>query len=125
MTTTLILDRDVGFALWLAQGLGKAGYLTFPAQSVAEAQAIADELEHEINLLVVSLALTGAADFIEMLRARNPRLKVVAVGDFHRLGREKGLSVDYNCQKPRETDESARHFMIAQIKRILSPFAEN
>jgi DNA-binding response OmpR family regulator len=72
MNTVLVVDSDVGFAFWFGYGLNQAGYATFPAESVASAKELQDDLEIAVDLLIIDTALPDAAGLVELLRSRNP-----------------------------------------------------
>ncbi len=124
MKTILVVDSDLGFVFWLGHGLDQAGYPAFPAKSVPDAKTLLDELKIAVDLLIVNPALPDAAGFVEALRGLHHRLKVVVVTDNQaELGQIP--DVDLRCRKPGRTDESTLQHLIAQIKRVLPPFAAN
>lgn len=116
--TALILDPDIGFGFWLARGLDRSNYQSFPAKSAADASALLDELRIEVDLLILNAALPDAAELIESLRRLNEELKVVAlIGDQPRL---PGIAarVDLCCRKPDRT-EAKRLAWIEHVEELL------
>ena len=123
MTTVLVVDSDVGFAFWFGYGLSKAGYATFPAESVPSAKELLDELEIVVvDLLIINTALPDVAGLVESLRSRYPNLTVLALID-DQPEQNPIPEVDVRWQKPLGTDGSTRQDLILQIKKILPPLA--
>jgi DNA-binding response OmpR family regulator len=121
MKTVLVIDSDVGFVFWLGQGLDQNRYAVLPAASVPNARTLLDELAITVDLVVVNPALSDAADFVETLRGRNPRLKVVLVADTTAEPAQI-RSFDLQCQKPSVIEDSALQDLIAKIRKVLPPF---
>jgi hypothetical protein len=122
MKTILVLDPDMGFAFWLGQGLTQSGYLAVPSQSVPGARGLLGDMSNAVELLVVNPVLPGTANFIEMLRSLNPRLKIVVITDKKQVQLSKIPYVDLHCRKPEGPDDSERKKLIAQIETVLPPF---
>lgn len=77
--TLLVLDKDLGFLVWVAKTLEPGGHCIVPANSVRQAKSLLRSLKISIDLLVVEPALAGAAEFSYALRRAQPRLKVIAL----------------------------------------------
>ena len=110
----LILDDDLGFAMWLGRALHEAGLAAFPATTVQEALAIAANIAPgKIHGVVANLALVGARELIEQLAARNKLLKVVAIGA------PAGYRADARINRPRgKTRPPARRY-VEKLVRVL------
>ena len=118
MKTALILDPDIGFGFWLARGLDRSNYQSFPAKSVADASALIGELRIEVDLLILNAVLPDAAELIESLRRSNDELRVVAlIGDEPRL---PGIAarVDLCCRKPERTEDKRLEW-IEHVEELL------
>ena len=79
LRTVLILDDDLGFVFWLGHLLDTAGYSALPAKSVPDAAMLIMQLDLRVDVLLVNLALAGAADFIGALHRSQQDLKVIGV----------------------------------------------
>ena len=122
MKTVLVVDSDLGFVFWLGHGLDQTGYAAFPAKSVPTAKKLLGELKIGVDLLIVNSALPDAAGLVDVLRGIHQRLKVVVVAD-DPAGLHRIPDVDLRFRKPDQIDESTREDLIAQIERVLPPFA--
>jgi DNA-binding response OmpR family regulator len=75
----LVVDSDLGFALWLSATLVNVGYAAFPAAGFQTALSMAQRLVDGLDLLVLNPQVKQAADLISTLHRYQPRLKVVAL----------------------------------------------
>jgi DNA-binding NtrC family response regulator len=75
--TILILDNDVGFVFWLGKILTEAGYQVVPALRIREALRLIRSLGLTIDLLIMSPAAAGAAEFIQTLRRQKEGLRII------------------------------------------------
>jgi ActR/RegA family two-component response regulator len=59
--TVLILDDDLGFAMWLGRALNRPGLQALPATTSEEAMAIAQRVEPtNVHLVIANLAIAGS-----------------------------------------------------------------
>lgn len=75
----LIVDDDLGFAVWLGHTLAASGYITVPATSTQQAKQLIEELRIAIRLVIVNLEVPGIADLVDTLQRRDPSLKTIAI----------------------------------------------
>lgn len=76
MATILILDDDLGFALWLGQALSAASCRVLPATSVTEAAALVSHFQLTVDLVLLNPSVAGGADFTRTLRREQGYLRV-------------------------------------------------
>lgn len=79
LKTVLILDDELGFVFWLGHLLDAAGYSALPAKSVPDAAMLIMQLDLRVDVLVINLALAGAADFIGAMHRSQMGVKVIGV----------------------------------------------
>jgi DNA-binding NtrC family response regulator len=104
----LVVNADLGFVIWAGEALSKAGYTPWPAKTVADAQKWIEEPAFGFRLLLIDLALSGAADLIQTVRERYPGLKIVAVGtDSKNAIADAVISKPTNFDDPKTVQEWA------------------
>lgn len=64
---------------WLGHVLDAAAYSALPARSVRDAARLITQLNVEVDVLVVNLALPGSPDYISALQRSQSKLKVIGV----------------------------------------------
>ena len=79
MATILILDDDLGFALWLGQSLSAANCRVLPATSVTEAAALVSHFRLTVDLVLLNPSLAGGRDFTQTLRREQGYLRVATL----------------------------------------------
>ncbi|MBZ5579284.1 MAG: hypothetical protein LAP40_22205 [Acidobacteriia bacterium] len=79
MATILILNDDLGFALWLGQALSASTCEALPATTVSEAAALIGHFKLIIDLVIVNPRVPGAVDFTRTLRRAQGRLHVATL----------------------------------------------
>ena len=80
-TTILILDDDLGFAMWLGRALNDAGFRALPANTSQDAAAIAAQVQPPgIQVLIANLALAGSRELAQKLSSENRAMKLISIG---------------------------------------------
>jgi hypothetical protein len=79
VTTILILDDDLGFALWLGQSLSAARCRVLPATSVSEAGTLISHFGLTVDLVILNPSVAGGADFTRTLRREQGYLRVATL----------------------------------------------
>lgn len=79
MATILILDDDLGFALWLGQALSAATCRVLPASSVTEAAALISHFDLTVDLVILNPSVAGGRDFTHTLRREQGYLRVATL----------------------------------------------
>lgn len=79
VATILILDDDLGFALWLGQALSAANCRVLPATSVTEAAALVSHFGLTVDLVIRNPSIAGGADFTRTLRREQGYLRVAVL----------------------------------------------
>ena len=98
--TVLVLDDDLGFVAMLCLQLTAAGFVSLPARAAGRALPLLTEMMIErVDLLIVNFAVPRGVDLIEVLRAHNARLKVIAINDL-RASPPSIVPVDGVIRKP-------------------------
>jgi hypothetical protein len=113
----LIVDRDLGFVFWLGQILDATGYVAIPARGVAEAREIVTMLRLHVDVLVVSPAAQGLAEFVDELRFGSPDLQMVDLEGEVRssiLRSQEGVSQ----RNGRCRDEASKHEWLELIRSL-------
>jgi DNA-binding response OmpR family regulator len=117
----IIIDRDMGFLLWLGSGLDCAGFKAFPARSVRAATALIAALHLTINAVIMDCSLRGARGFIAQIRRSGGQsVKVISL-----VGRPTSRSqfeVDGVCAKPTDPDDRSQAKLIQTVHNILLGF---
>ena len=86
----LILDDDLGFAMWLGQVLTEAGMTAFPASTGAEALSLIDAPGFPpIELVIANFDLNASRNVIEAVAARGGKFRIIALGNLGTAGRRK------------------------------------
>lgn len=79
--TVLIVDKDFGFAFWLAEIFTELGCHPVPGLDCQKAVSLATELTLKVNVVVVNPAMPGISKMMQSLSRLYPSVKVVAVVD--------------------------------------------
>jgi hypothetical protein len=119
--TVLIVDRDLGFVFWLGQALDNAGYRALPAKSIGDAATLLGQMNLEIDLLIVSLFLEGAAEFADALRRFQGHLKVIAVIGEWEEPSSALRGADASERRPLSLGDVSRIQWLRTIQRVLEP----
>jgi len=67
------------FGFWLGHLLDAAAYSALPAKSVPDGTLLVRQLNLTIDVLVINLALAGAADFIDALQESHRAVRVIGL----------------------------------------------
>lgn len=78
-TTVLIVEKDLGFVLWLADIFREAGCDVVPALDCTEAVSAARNLDLEVDLVIVNFGLRDVVEMIKTLRDLGGPFKIVAL----------------------------------------------
>jgi hypothetical protein len=117
--TVLIVADDLGFAFWLGQALDRVGCQTWPARSVAAAEALVAELKLTVDMLVITASLRQAPGFATRLSRATEDFKVIAVTDERSEPLEPFPGASVVHQKPRIIDTAARLEWVRLVLRLL------
>src|SRR5262245_19265965 len=86
----LILDDDLGFAMWLGRILNDAGMQSFPASRSNEALVFLHTVNlPRIDLLIANFELAGSREVVEALATQSGKLRLIGIGDKGSAGRRK------------------------------------
>ena len=113
--TVLILDDDLGFAMWLGGALHEAGFRALPANTSEQALAISDKIRPPaVHVLIANLGISGAGDVIDKLASTNKSLKIVAIGA------PAGRRVDAKISRPRGKVLPSSLRYVKTVERLLN-----
>ena len=80
MPAVLVLDDDLGFAMWLARILNDAGYTALPASTSQEAISVVYCLA-SVDLVIANFGLLGCNSLLDALTERGDPFRLIAIGD--------------------------------------------
>lgn len=113
--TVLILDDDLGFAMWLGGALHEAGFRALPANTSEQALAISERMRPPaVDVLIANLAISAAGDVIDKLVSTNKSLKIVAIGA------PAGRKVDARISRPRGKTLPSPQRYVQTVERVLN-----
>ena len=117
MKTILIVDRDLGFVLWLGHVLNKSGSVALPATTIAEAAEMVSLLDLRVDVLITAPGEVGVREFVEDLRLASPDLQLVGVGS---VEDPRGTPFPKAVWKPRPqgADETTRWEWVNLIRQM-------
>jgi hypothetical protein len=118
----LITDRDLGFAFWLGQMLGQAGYKALPATDFESAIELIDLWTPDIGLLIVDPCAPGTEAFANSMRCRFPAMKIIAAVEDDYEDPWPPF-VDTFQFKPRSEFQDAEEQWLRVVSDVLAPCA--
>jgi hypothetical protein len=116
--TILIVDRDLGFVLWLGHILNKSGSVALPATTIAEAAEMVSLLELRVDVLITAPGAVGVREFVEDLRLASPDLQLVGVGTEEDRPRDIPFPEAVWKRKPQGVDESTKWEWVTLIRQM-------
>ena len=111
MKTVLLADRDLGFVLWLAAALDRAGYRALPAPSSQDVVEWFNELQVPVHLVIVACSLPDASALVRSLRRSRPHLKIIALTDDGADPCPTVPDADLYCRRSRSDEASETHWL--------------
>ncbi len=116
--TILILDDDLGFAVWLGRALSQAGFQPVPASTADEAfRMLSDAGFPQLDLVIVNRDLEGSGEMLEKLEAHSQAFKVITIGDPAKTAGAAAVN-DTIQRPPSRTIPSAEPY-IAAVRQVL------
>ena len=110
----LILDDDLGFAMWLGRTLNDAGLEALPASRSEEAMALlADDRFSPVELMIVNREVEGSRELLDSLMALNSNLKVIGIG-----GPRSGVSA--TVERPKGNSQPSADGYLKTVRRVLA-----
>ena len=117
-TTVLIVEKDFGFAFWLAEIFNEAGCHVVPALDCKRAISITRELNLKIDLVVMNPRLRGITDMIRTLQRSNLNLKIIGIRDRH-VQAIRTIPVHAMLQRPSGYEPISREEWLDRVRKIL------
>ena len=112
--TILILDDDLGFAMWLGRALTDAGFRALPAIKSEEAIAIAAQTRPaRVDLFIANFTIAGSRELLEKLAAQRQPMKVIGIGG------SGSLAVDARISRPRGKNLPSPDRYVKTVQRLL------
>jgi hypothetical protein len=116
----LVLDDDLGFVAMLCLKLTETGFVSVPATVAERALPLLKETEiGRIDLLIVNFAVPGGVDLIEVLRADNERLKIIAINDL-RASPPATVPIDGVILKPSGAEPASARTWLEIVEGVLA-----
>jgi hypothetical protein len=115
----LIVDRDLGFLLWLGQSLAEAGYRVLPALSCAEAFSRGKTFGVTIDDVIVEQGLPGASEMLQKLARVNNSLRVIFIGN-PAIHIPATIPADMTIQRPRSGEPLSPEKWLMTLETVLS-----
>ena len=111
MKTVLLADQDLGFVLWLAAALDRAGYRALPAPSSRHVVGLLTQLQVPVHLVIVACSLPDASALVRSLRRSRPHLKIIALTDDGADPCPTVPDADLYCRRSRSDEASETHWL--------------
>ena len=107
MGTILILDDDLGFAMWLGRALNDSGFPALPACTSEEVLAMVSEGHFEaIDLVIVNFEVDGSQQLLDTLAVYSRGFKVIGIDG------SGARAVEATLQRPMgQTPPSAEQYL--------------
>jgi hypothetical protein len=118
----LIIDRDLGFVMWLGEVFSELGWESVPALHCRQGLALARRLNAPITTLVISPELPGSGRLVKALLAANPGMRVVLIGDS--AANAGGVHARCTLERPAPWEPISRPEWVAKIRRVLARGSE-
>ena len=118
MKTILIVDRDLGFVLWLGHILNRSGSVALPATTIAEAAEMVALLGLRVDVLITAPGEAGVREFVEDLRLASPDLQLVGVGSAEDPSRDIPFPEAVWRRRPRGGDEATGREWVTAIRKL-------
>lgn len=118
----LVVDRDLGFAFWLAKVLDNAGYEAFPARGVHEAFTllrVVPSLETNLRMIIINSDQPSGGHLVSNCRNGQPDLQVVWLRD-HADDAEDMEAPDIQRRKPADATTPECKELLVTIGRLLA-----
>jgi ActR/RegA family two-component response regulator len=114
VAAVLILDDDLGFAMWLGRALNEAGFEAVPACRSEEAMALlADARFSPVELIIANREVEGSRELLNDLLALNSGLKVIGIG-----GTRSGVSA--TVERPKGKSQPSADRYLKTVRRVLA-----
>jgi hypothetical protein len=115
-----IIDSHLGFVFWLSRALDRAGFVCWPARSVADARALLSKSETEVNLLLIDPSMAGTIALAEDLLKRQRHLRVIGLYASNAEVPRHEPVADSWLQRPRSRTVAASLELVSAILDRLS-----
>ena len=124
----LLVDRDLGFLMWLGEVFNELGWQAFPALHCRQALVLAKRSEFPVTLLVINPGLPGAARAVKALAGANPGLRVVLIVDSAADPNPGGvksrasnrMQARSKLERPSPWEPISRQEWVARVQRALA-----
>lgn len=113
--TVLIVDRDFGFAFWLAEIFTELGCHPVPALDCAKAVSLTPELE-KVDMVVLDPTMPACSKMMQSLTRLHPSVKLVAV-----VGEktDSNIAADAVLKRPSGLMPISRQEWVRRVRQVL------
>jgi hypothetical protein len=116
----LIIDRDLGFMMWLGEIFAELGLQTAPALHCRQALALADDFAQPVAVVVVNPKLPGSLRMLKKLAGANPNLRIILIRDSLHDALPSGMPAHRTLERPSSPKALSRLDWSAKIHRLLA-----
>ena len=125
----LIVDRDLGFLMWLGEVFSELGWQAVPALHCRQALALTKRLELPITTLVLNPELPGAARISKRCGRRIPGMRVVLIADAAANPHQTGTDAQSTASlpyigTPAPWEQVSRPEWVSKVRRVLARGSE-
>ena len=113
----LLIDQDLGHAFRLGRALDRAGFQTFPARTISDAEDLLRRLHLTVDTLMLDCALPGAEEFIAVLERGRRVPRVICLNGYPHHACVRGTHV--TCPKPGEFREDSMERWVEEVREAL------
>jgi hypothetical protein len=113
----LIVDSHLRLVFGLGQALDAAGYASWPAKDVVDAQSLIMEMGVTVDLLIIRHSVAGASAFAEGLRESQGQLKIIGLFAGDEGSCEGDIFMDSWRCPPVDTDDTAKLGHLVDLTR--------
>ena len=115
--TVLIVDKDFGFAFWLAEIFTELGCHPVPALDCPKAVSLTTGLK-KIDVVVVNPAMPGISKMMQSLSYLYPSVKVVAVVD-EKMDAVGNIQAHATLERPSGLMPISRQEWVRLVRQVL------
>ena len=113
----LLIDQDLGRAFRLGRALDHAGFETFPARTVSDAEELLRRLHLTVDVLMFDCDLPGTEEFIARLERGRKVPRVICLNGYPHHSCVRGTHM--LCPIPAEFSEDSMERWVRGVRELL------